>query len=195
MTKKPSTESHVPQLRLGCVGLAGYAEAMSGVVLEHGGSTSPPVELVAAAGPEAAAGHERVGELEGQGVRVFADLDAMLNEAELDAAWVLAPIHLHEPLTRRCLDAGLHVLCEKPAAGSVAEVQRMIEQRDAAGKVVLIGFQDVYDPSLLELKRRMIEGRLGGVRRIAMHGLWPRGEAYFHRNNWAGRLTVDGRAV
>lgn len=182
-------------VRLGCVGLAGYAEAMSGVVLEHGGSTSPPVELVAAAGPEAAGGHPRVAELEGHGVRVFAELDAMLNEAERDAAWVLAPIHLHEPLTRRCLDAGLHVLCEKPAAGSVAEVDSMIAQRDAADKVLLIGFQDVYDPSLLELKRRMIEGRLGELKRITVHGCWPRGEDYFTRNNWAGRLTVDSRPV
>lgn len=195
MTTRSSVDPANRPLRLGCVGLAGYAEAMSGVVLEHGGSTSPPVELVAAAGPEAAGGHPRVAELEGHGVRVFAELDAMLSEAELDAAWVLAPIHLHEPLTRRCLDAGLHVLCEKPAAGSVVEVESMIEQRDAAGRVLLIGFQDVYDPSLLKLKRRMLEGRLGELKRISVHGCWPRGESYFTRNNWAGRLTVDGRPV
>lgn len=195
MTMKTPSANATTHLRLGCVGLAGYAKMMSDIVLEHGGGTSPHVELVAAAGPEAAAGHERVVELEGHGVRVFAELAAMLREAELDAAWVLAPIHLHEPLTRRCLDAGLHVLCEKPAAGSVAEVRSMIEHRDAAGKQAMIGFQDVYDPSLLELKRRIVARRLGGVRRIAMHGLWPRGEAYFNRNNWAGRLTVDDRPV
>ena len=106
MTTHSSFDPANRPLRLGCVGLAGYAKMMSGIVLEHGGSTSPPVELVAAAGPEAAADHEHVAELEGHGVRVFAELDAMLSEAKLDAAWVLAPIHLHEPLTRRCLDAG-----------------------------------------------------------------------------------------
>lgn len=194
------TANHLPDvahhsLRLGCVGIVGYAQAMSDTVLENGSSVSPMVELVAAAGPEAVAGHDRVSELQRRGVKVFADLEAMLGEAELDAAWVLAPIHLHEPLTRCCLDAGLHVLCEKPAAGSVAEVESMMQQRDASGKVLLVGFQDVYDPSLLALKRRILDQRLGKLRRITMHACWPRGEAYFQRNNWAGRLTVDGRPV
>ena len=191
---KPS-EASPSALRLGMVGLSGYARSITSLMLQSTEALETPVRVVAAAGPEAHSDPERVEQLTGAGVRVYDDLEKMLDAGGLDAVWIFTPIHLHEPMTRRCLEAGLHVMCEKPAAGSVAEVESMIAARDAADRVALVGFQDVYDPLVLSLKRRLLAGEFGTINRVTLHASWPRDDAYFNRNNWAGRLTAKGRPV
>src|SRR5829696_1805709 len=79
---------------------------------------------------------------------------AELLDLPIDAVWLPLPIHLHRPYTERALAAGKAVLCEKPAAGCVDDVDAMIAARDASGRGVLIGFQDVYQPCVIQLKRR-----------------------------------------
>jgi len=98
-------------------------------------------------------------------------------------------------MTSAALRAGYHVLVEKPAAGSVEQVNEMIAARDATGLQCAVGFQQIYSPVIQSLKRRVATGRLGRVRRIRMMALWPRTPAYYARNGWAGRLYCDGQPV
>ena len=140
---------------------------------------------------------ESCAELEQFGVRVYADYGAML-EAEsggTDIVFVPTGIRWHAPMTIAALEAGCHVYVEKPAAGTVAEVDAMIAARDKAGLSVAVGFQDQYHPATREIKRRLLEGCVGKLRRISVLGLWPRPESYYARNGWAGRLEADGAVI
>ena len=55
--------------------------------------------------------------------RVYTSLDEMLDDGEIDAVYIASPTSLHASQTIRCLEAGKHVLCEKPMASNAREVQ------------------------------------------------------------------------
>jgi predicted dehydrogenase len=61
------------------------------------------------------------------GVRAFASLEEALRHSRFDAVYIATPVFLHAPQTLAALDAGLHVLCEKPMALNIAEARSMVE--------------------------------------------------------------------
>jgi predicted dehydrogenase len=65
----------------------------------------------------------------------------------------------------------------------------------ASGRFVAVGFQDYYDPGTRWLAEELGRGAIGEVRSVRFLGIWPRPRSYYLRNNWAGRLQVDGVAV
>jgi predicted dehydrogenase len=138
-----------------------------------------------------------VAQFEADGVPVFDDYAKMLDacQREADIVTLPVPIYLHAPMAAAALQAGYHVLVEKPIAGSLEEADQVIAARDASGKQCAVGFQQIYSPVFQTLKRYVIEGRLGPVQRIAIMALWPRAPHYYGRNNWAGKLTCNGRPV
>ena len=105
-------------------------------------------ELAAVADPSAAA-RDAVGDRYAIAER-HPSLDGLLGLG-LDAIVVATPDALHADVTCRALEAGLHVLCEKPLALSLAECDRIIAARDASGRVVQVGTMKRYDPAYLRL--------------------------------------------
>ena len=96
-------------MRWGLVGTGGFAAAVFAPALRNAGQ-----ELLGAAGssPEGstafAVRHGRP--------RTFVSLEAMLHDPDVDAIWIASPNHLHEEHVRLALEAGKHVLAEKPLA-------------------------------------------------------------------------------
>jgi predicted dehydrogenase len=172
-------------VRIGVAGLGGYAAAAGGQLLRNADHAA--VRLVAACDPDPAAHAARTTELRGLGVEVVEGFDRML-AVPMDAVWLPVPIALHRPFTERALAAGLAVLVEKPAAGTLQDVDAMIAARDRSGLPVAVAFQTLFAPDTWQAKRRLLAGELGAVRRASVTGCWPRGDAYFGRNAWAGRL-------
>ena len=138
---------------------------------------------------------DRVADLRQGGVRIFDSLDDLLAMDEVEAVWLPVPIDLHLPFTRAALKAGKAVMCEKPAAGCIQDVDAMIAARDASGLPVAIGFQDVYDAVTLPAKRAVLDGQIGTLRAATLHGCWPRTSTYFRRSAWAGTIERNGTWV
>ena len=182
-------------MTLGIAGIGGYAATIAQLILANEQATRPHVRLAAVCDPAPDAHGERVAELKGQGVQVFDSFDALLDVDAIEAVWLPVPIDLHEPFTRQALAAGKAVMVEKPAAGTLDELDAMLAARDAAGLPVAVGFQDVYRPETLAIKHRLLEGVLGPIRRASVMGLWPRADTYFRRAPWAGRIAHNGRYV
>ena len=91
---------------------------------------------------------------------------------------------------------GSHVLCEKPAAATVRDVDRMIEAEAKSGRRVAVGFQWSFTPSIRRLKEDIAGGILGKPVLLKSLCLWPRDESYYNRSEWAGRLRDhEGRWV
>jgi predicted dehydrogenase len=79
-----------------------------------------------------------------------ASLDGLVGLG-LDAVVVAVPDPYHADVSVQALEAGLHVLCEKPLALSLAECDRIAAARDAAGRVVQVGTMKRFDPAYLRL--------------------------------------------
>ena len=66
---------------------------------------------------------------------------------------------------------------------------------ERTGRFCQVGFQCQSDPSILGLKERICEGKLGVVKTVVVKGCWRRGNSYYERNAWAGAFMMDGRYV
>ena len=93
----------------------------------------------------------------------FTDYHEMLALPELDAVSVCTPPFMHRDATVAALDAGKHVLCEKPMAMNVAEAKDMASAAERAGKVLTIGHQQRFSPEAQAVKRAVEAGELGDI--------------------------------
>lgn len=175
-------------VRLGIAGVGGFARCIADLVQREGGNCRPGVQLVAVAEPDTATHATRLAELRQAGIATFATVDELFARPAIEAIWLPVPIPLHRPFAERALAAGKAVMVEKPAAGTVQDVDAMIAARDRAGWPVAVGFQHMYDPLTLTLKRRLLDGGIGAIQHAVLRACWPRSEQYFRRNNWAGRF-------
>jgi predicted dehydrogenase/nucleoside-diphosphate-sugar epimerase len=98
---------------------------------------------------------------------VYGDIEELIAAGTADVAHVLAPPDLHAPITRRLLEAGLHVLVEKPMATSVADCEALTALAAEKGVVLGINQNFVYHPSYRAARRILLdERRLGPIRSL-----------------------------
>ena len=128
---------------------------------------------------------------------MYDSLRQMLAEQrrEIDLVTIPTGIHLHRPMTVACLEAGCHVLVEKPASGSIQDTDAMIRAEEQSGPQVTVGYQHLYREDVALLKEWICAGRFGAVRRVKAFGSWPRSLEYYGRNEWAGRYGLGDRWV
>ena len=187
------TPVHLP-VSFGLVGLGGYGRLICDQLLNESNQENPSVKLNYAVEPDHTTHASRISELREHGIRVFEKYDDLLS-TDVEAIWLPLPIDLHRPFTERALSAGKSVMCEKPAAGCIEDVDAMIAARDRAKIPVAIGFQHLYDPAVAEVKRRILRGDIGKILSATLHGCWPRDQRYYTRNTWAARYKRDNTWV
>jgi predicted dehydrogenase len=96
-------------------------------------------------------------------VEVFSDLGDLLASGAVDALSLTVPTYLHADATVRALEAGLHVLCEKPMALSLADCDRMVAAARASGRVLQVGHCIRFWPEYVVTRDLIRGGRYGGV--------------------------------
>lgn len=122
----------------------------------------------------------------------YYSIDELLKaETGLDVVSVCTPNGLHAEHSIKALQAGYHVLCEKPMAIKVADCVKMIEAADKSGKRLFIIKQNRYNPPVVAVKKALEEGRLGKIYSVQLNCFWNRGTAYY-ANSWKGTKTLDG---
>lgn len=117
--------------------------------------------------------------------------DLLKAEAGLDVVSVCTPNGLHAEHSIKALQAGFHVLCEKPMALSTEDCERMIKAADEAGKRLFIIKQNRYNPPVVAVKNALEQGRLGKIYSIQLNCFWNR-KADYYANTWKGTLKLDG---
>ena len=186
-----------PPIRIGIIGMGGFAGSHHTAVarLEEQGHA----KLIATCDPRAEAfGIERqTWRFSERGVQVCPDYRALLESCHrgLDLVVVPTPINLHAEMHAAATALGLPVYIEKPPTLDYAELEQMIVADARARKSSFVGFNFIIEKSRLALKERLLAGEFGAVRGATLSALWPRPASYFSRNNWAGRLIIDGRVV
>jgi predicted dehydrogenase len=184
-----------PLPRAALIGISGYGRIYLERLRHH--AARGDLQLVAATVINRVEEPAACAELAAQGVVLYDDYQRMLatHAGQLDLVLIPTGIHWHERMTLAALAAGANVLVEKPLAPTVQAVRAMQAAARAADRFIAVGFQDIYVEDNLEVKRRLVAGALGRLRRIKGRGLWPRDDAYYARNDWAGRIRVDGEWV
>ncbi|MBN1146456.1 MAG: Gfo/Idh/MocA family oxidoreductase [Anaerolineales bacterium] len=95
--------------------------------------------------------------------RVFGDYQAMLDSGQIDAVYISLPNHLHAEWSIRAMQAGVHVLCEKPFAITLDEVERMIAASQESGRVLAEAFMYRHHPQTRIAGEWAHSGRLGEI--------------------------------
>ena len=142
------------RLRVGLAGLGRFGKLHASVLGRMAG-----VELAAVCDPRP----EEVAAIvaSNEGAAGFADFDAMLAEAALDAVFIVTPEPLHADQTMAALARGLPVFVEKPLAMTAAEGERVAEAATEAGLPLQVGFVLRFDTQHAMLKSEIASGRLG----------------------------------
>jgi predicted dehydrogenase len=91
----------------------------------------------------------------------YTSYEDMLAQADLDAIIVTTPDHLHVPQTVAALEAGKHVLVEKPMALDVASCVKMVEAADRTGKLLMVGQSTRFAPGFQLAKQLIDQGAIG----------------------------------
>jgi predicted dehydrogenase len=98
--------------------------------------------------------------------RSLASYDELVDDPAIDAIYNPLPNSLHCDWTIRALEAGKHVLCEKPLASNAAEAERMAHVASRTGRVLMEAFHYRYHPLAERMVQVATDGTLGRVRRI-----------------------------
>jgi len=127
------------------------------------------------------------------GAHIYYNIDELLaKEKDIDVVSICTPNGLHAAQTIKALQAGFHVLCEKPMAISVADCGKMITEAERANKRLFIVKQNRFNPPIEAVKKAIDEGRFGRIFNIQLSCFWNRNIEYYKNSDWKGTLDMDG---
>lgn len=162
------------KVRVGIIGAGGIA---NGAHIPGYKGVSEHIELVAIADVVADLAKARAAE---HGfTRAYADYEEMLRKEDLDCVSICTPNKFHGAAAIAALEAGVHVLCEKPPAVDAAEARRMADAAARAGKHLRYGFHNRFNPNVQATKRFVDAGEFG--------------EIYAGQAAWLRRRSVPAR--
>lgn len=114
--------------------------------------------------------------------RAYGSYEELLADPAVEAVYNPLPNHLHVAWTVRALEAGKHVLCEKPIALTAAEARTLLPVRDRTGLLVGEAFMVRTHPQWLEVRELIASGRIGELRLVNAHFSYFRDEPSDIRN-------------
>ena len=97
------------------------------------------------------------------GAAAYADYAAAIRDPRIDAVVIAVPPRFHLDLTLQALEAGKHVLVEKPAFMRMEDYRTVVQARNRARKVVLVGENDHYKPLAVALRKLLAAGAIGSM--------------------------------
>lgn len=122
----------------------------------------------------------------------YQSLDEMLTkEKDVCVVCVCTPNGLHAEHSIKALQAGFHVLCEKPMATNVKDGYEMIKAAERAGRQLFIVKQNRFNPPVAAVKSAVEKGILGKIFSIQLSCFWNRNSDYY-KNSWKGTNDMDG---
>lgn len=122
--------------------------------------------------------------------KLVQDYKDLLNE-DIDLVTICTPPHLHAEIAVDFLDAGIHVLIEKPMAASLEECDRIIEAANRSGKIVSVVAQNRFRNSWMKLKSVIDSGIAGKIVHAQVDSHWWRGRSYYDMW-WRGTWEKEG---
>jgi UDP-N-acetyl-2-amino-2-deoxyglucuronate dehydrogenase len=126
------------------------------------------------------------------GAKAYYSVEDLIKSGEkIDVVSICSPNGLHATHAISALNAGYHVLCEKPMGLNVHECGEMIKAAERMNKRLFAIKQNRFNPPVEAIKKVIDEGRLGKIYSIQLSCFWNRNPDYY-KNSWKGTLKLDG---
>ena len=131
------------------------------------------------------------------GVKVFEDYKKMFASGLIDAVMVETPHYFHPQIAMDALDAGLNVLCDKPAGVYTKQVRQLNEKAKQHPELLFgMMFNQRTNPLYIKAKQLIDSGELGELKRIVwIITDWYRPKAYYDQGGWRGTWNGEGGGV
>ena len=132
---------------------------------------------------------------------VYDDWQAMISNHELDLVCIATPTDTHAPMALAALDAGAHVLCEKPTAMNADEAATMRDRAAALGRIGVLGHELRFNPNRRKIAELVKSGAIGEIRHVHVTNItpgWsdpaarPKGDWWSLEERGGGRLGANG---
>ena len=180
------------QIRLGIIGIGNMGSEHCRLIL---GGKCPEVRLAAVADrrPER---REWARETLPEDTKVYGDGRELIGSGDCDAVLIAVPHYQHAPMAVAALEAGLHVLCEKPAAVQASRAERMIRASEKAGKTLTFMFNQRTNCVYRAMKELLESGRMGALKRMNWIVTdWYRTQRYYDSGSWRATWAGEGGGV
>ncbi len=129
-------------------------------------------------------------------LRTFTSLEALLAAKAVDAVLIATPHYAHTTVGLAALEAGLHVLVEKPISVHRADAERLIAAHRGSPQVFAAMFNQRTDPFFREIRRLVRDGGLGAVQRVQWTITnWFRPQSYYASATWRATWAGEGGGV
>jgi UDP-N-acetyl-2-amino-2-deoxyglucuronate dehydrogenase len=151
-----------------------------------------PAELVVVIGRSGGSAQALASSL---GVDASSSLGEVLARGDIDAVVICTPSGLHADAAVAALDAGKHVLVEKPLDVSVEKATRVVDAARRNGRAAAVVSQHRFDPASRAVHDALRRGRLGRPTSCVMSMPWWRDQAYYDSAEWRGTALLDGGAL
>ncbi len=156
------------------------------------GLGEPTVEVVGVTDVNSEVGRTRAEEM---CTSFYPNHQEMLNVTRPDVTVILTPHPYHAEIAIDALNAGSHVLVEKPMAVEASEADAMIDAADKNDRLLAVNFQQRYRSEIRTAHQLIKSGRLGELVRLEMVEPWMRPAAYYRSAGWRGTWSGEGGGV
>ena len=129
---------------------------------------------------------------EKNGVEAERGLAAFLARSDIDVVMVATPSGAHEEVAVPALQAGKHVLCEKPLEITLDRIDRMVEAARFSGRILGGIFQSRFGTGAAAVKDAVLRGRFGNLALCSAYVKWWRTQEYYDESYWRGTWDLDG---
>jgi len=126
------------------------------------------------------------------GVKWYTDINSLLNAPEVEIVNICTPSGLRVEIGLQVVEAGKHIVVEKPMALTVKEADRLIVACREKGVKLAVMHQNRYIPAVRRMFRAVNSGRLGKLTHGNAVVRWSRNEEYYAKSPWRGTRAMDG---
>ena len=123
--------------------------------------------------------------------KIYDSCEKMLMDQKVDLVSICTPPYTHAQLACACLEAGIHVVSEKPMAASLKECDDMLYAAKKSGKKLSVIAQNRFRTPVMNLKKTLDAGLIGPVRHVQIDSHWWRGHCYYDLW-WRGSWEKEG---
>lgn len=128
-------------------------------------------------------------------VKLFGNMESMLDSGEVDAVLIATPHYDHPPLAIKALQRGFHVLIEKPAGVYTKQVLEMNREAEKTNRVFGIMYNQRTNPMYQKLRDLVRSGELGDLKRTNWIIDWYRPQSYYDSGGWRATWAGEGGGV
>ena len=179
------------KVRLGVIGVGNMGSAH---IRNWAGGLTPEIEVTAACDID----EKKLGFVKEQfpGVACFTDASELIKSGKCDAVLIATPHYIHPDLTKEAMEAGLHVMSEKPAGVYTKQVRELIDFTETSDKTYAIMFNQRTNCLYRKMKELIDSKKYGEIKRVSwIITDWFRTQQYYDSGAWRATWSGEGGGV